>query len=38
MRAFLSGIDTEADGLSTEVFVLHPLGYDGPSRIADFEL
>ncbi len=32
VRAFLSGIDTEADGLSIESFVLHPKGYDGPSR------
>jgi hypothetical protein len=33
VRSFISGIDTEADGLSTELFVLHPTGYDGPSRI-----
>jgi uncharacterized protein YbcI len=33
VRAFLSGIDTEVDGLSTEIFVLHPQGYEGPSRI-----
>jgi uncharacterized protein YbcI len=33
VRAFISGIDTEADGLSVETFVLHPEGYDGPSRI-----
>ncbi|MDA0169516.1 DUF2294 domain-containing protein [Solirubrobacter taibaiensis] len=32
VRAFLSGIDTQADGLSIESFVLHPKGYDGPSR------
>jgi uncharacterized protein YbcI len=32
VRAFLSSIDTEADGLATEVFVLHPAGYEGPSR------
>jgi uncharacterized protein YbcI len=32
VRAFLSGIDTGADGLSMEAFVLHPEGYDGPSR------
>jgi uncharacterized protein YbcI len=31
VRAFVSGIDTEAD-LATEIFVLHPNGYDGPSR------
>jgi uncharacterized protein YbcI len=33
VRAFTSGIDTEVDGLSTLMFVLHPEGYDGPSRI-----
>jgi uncharacterized protein YbcI len=33
VRAFLSGVDTEVDGLSMETFVLHPAGYDGPSRI-----
>jgi uncharacterized protein YbcI len=33
VRAFVSGIDTEAD-VATEMFVLHPLGYDGPSRNA----
>jgi uncharacterized protein YbcI len=33
VRAFLSGIDTAVEGLSTEVFVLHPPGYDGESRI-----
>jgi uncharacterized protein YbcI len=32
VRAFISGIDTGADGLSMEAFVLHPDGYDGPSR------
>jgi uncharacterized protein YbcI len=31
VRAFVSGIDTELD-LATEMFVLHPSGYDGPSR------
>ena len=31
VRAFVSGIDTEAD-LATELFVLYPSGYDGPSR------
>lgn len=33
VRGFLSAIDTEADGMATEVFVLHPEGYDGPSRV-----
>ena len=32
VRSFLSGIDTEVAGLSVEMFVLHPVGYDGPSR------
>ena len=32
VRSFLSAIDTEVDGLSIETFVLHPVGYDGPSR------
>ena len=34
VRSFLSGIDTEVEGLSMETFVLHPEGYDGPSRMA----
>ena len=33
VRSFISGIDTEVDGLSVEMFVLHPEGYEGPSRI-----
>ena len=33
VRAFISGIDTEVGGVSTEMFFLHPEGYDGPSRI-----
>ncbi len=33
MRTFHSSIDTEADGQALEVFVLHPEGYDAPSRI-----
>jgi uncharacterized protein YbcI len=32
VRAFLSSIDTLVDGLSVETFLLHPAGYDGPSR------
>jgi uncharacterized protein YbcI len=32
VRAFVSGIDTEAEGYSVELFALHPVGYDGPSR------
>ena len=31
VKAFVSGIDTESD-LATEMFVLHPVGYEGPSR------
>jgi uncharacterized protein YbcI len=31
VRAFISGIDTEVD-VATEIFVLQPEGYDGPSR------
>ncbi len=38
VRAFLSAIDTEADGLCVETFVLHPPGSDARSRIADAEL
>jgi uncharacterized protein YbcI len=33
VRAFVSGIDTAVDGLAIETFILHPEGYDGPSRI-----
>jgi uncharacterized protein YbcI len=33
VRSFISGIDTEAD-LASEMFVLHPSGYEGPSRSA----
>jgi uncharacterized protein YbcI len=34
VRAFISGIDTEVDGLSVETFVLHPVGTQGvPSRM-----
>lgn len=33
VRSFLSSMDTEEDGLASEVFVLHPEGYEGPSRI-----
>ena len=37
VKAFMSAIDTEADGFVTELFVLHPEGYDGPSRIEHAE-
>src|SRR4051794_26722318 len=33
VRAFISGIDAAVD-VATELFVLHPPGYDGPSRAA----
>lgn len=33
VRAFVSGIDTYSD-LASEMFVLHPPGYVGPSRAA----
>ena len=32
VRAFISGIDTAVAGLSTELFVLHPVGSSEPSR------
>ena len=31
VRGFISGIDTTAD-IASEMFLLHPVGYDGPSR------
>lgn len=34
VRSFVSGVDTVADGFATELFALHPEGYDGPSRSA----
>lgn len=37
VRAHVSGIDTEADGVMVETFLLHPPGYDGPSRIDSAE-
>ena len=33
VRAFISGIDTEANGVAVETFLLHPEGSDEPSRI-----
>jgi uncharacterized protein YbcI len=35
VRAFISGVDTQADGFSVETFALHVDGYDGPSRAAE---
>lgn len=32
VRAFISGIDTIADGVAVETFMLYPPGADGPSR------
>src|SRR5687768_5875771 len=37
VRAFTSGLDTVADGLSIETFVLHPPGSAARSRIEDAE-
>jgi uncharacterized protein YbcI len=34
VKAFLSAIDTEADGMCVETFILHPAGSDAPSRAA----
>jgi len=33
VRSFHSSIDTMAGGMAIETFVLHPEGYDGPSRL-----
>ena len=38
VRAFFSAIDTEADGMAIESFVLYPEGEDGPSRTEFAEL
>lgn len=32
VRSFVSGIDSEADGLSLETFIFYPRGEEGPSR------
>ena len=32
VRSFVSGIDTEVNGLSIETFVLYPKGEEGPPR------
>ena len=37
VRAFISGLDTEADGLVVETFVMYPKGSEGPSRVARAE-
>ncbi len=33
IKAFLSGVDTQVEGLSAELFVLHPSGSTKPSRL-----
>jgi uncharacterized protein YbcI len=33
VRAFVSGIDSEVD-VASEMFVLHPAGFEGPSRVS----
>ena len=38
VKAFISGIDTEVDGLSIETFILYPEGSEAPSRIQKVEL
>jgi uncharacterized protein YbcI len=38
VRAFISGIDTEAEGLAIETFVFYPEGEEGPSRAEGSEL
>jgi len=38
VRAFISGMDTEVNGLALETFVLHPEGSDAPSRSEAAEL
>ena len=37
VRSFISGIDTEVEGLCIETFILHPEGSDAPSRIEKSE-
>jgi uncharacterized protein YbcI len=38
VRSFQSSIDTEENGLAIEMFILHPVGYEGSSRIERAEL
>jgi uncharacterized protein YbcI len=33
IRAFVSGVDTEAGGLGLETFIFYPEGHEGPSRV-----
>jgi uncharacterized protein YbcI len=37
IKAFISGIDTEAEGLAAELFILHPEGSTEPSRLNGHE-
>src|SRR4051794_12161950 len=32
VKGFISGLDPAADGMASEVFMLHPEGYNGPGR------
>jgi uncharacterized protein YbcI len=32
VKGFLSGLDSQAEGVALEGFILHPPGYQGPSR------
>ena len=38
VRSFHSSVDTHVDGMAIETFVLHPEGYDGPSRTEHAEV
>jgi hypothetical protein len=33
VKSFISGFDSEVDGLAIETFILHPAGSDAPSRV-----
>jgi uncharacterized protein YbcI len=37
VRSFISGIDTEAEGLALETFVFYPQGEEGRSRVMEAE-
>ena len=38
VRSFISGIDTEVNGLSIETFILHPAGSNAASRSEQADL
>ncbi len=38
IRSFISGIDTEVNGLSVETFIFYPHAEEGPSRAGDAEV